>query len=480
MDQIKIGKFISKKRKEQNLTQQQLANKLNVTDRAISNWENGRRMPDISLFKPLCETLNITVNELINGETIPQKKVIETADEILIKTLKTTKSTKRKYENLLSILFILIILFTTLVISIVLKNKSIYPNINLYSIIVSLNENNSLLKKELKYKDNNKEYNIYYYGINSVELCNTKNHCYDLKDALKKKQTTTKKIKEYLDSQTSLGNIENYRLWDGGTSIYQNERYSIIYCNTLDGNKDIYFGHGTTFESLNGEYCGHEKNSTKDFIRTYHILKIEEIKEDPDFIFVTLKNNQNEVETVKLNKSNNLIVGNNYEFTFYAFSKFEDNIKNIFENCTIVSIKESYEDDSSQINEDIIINKIDNLSKEDNILKNIKTEIKKDSLSKTGATIIITDYNNYNIYGSDYRIDKKIDNNWQELAVIIKGNYAWNSIGYSKDKNNKLTFNINWENLYGELKPGEYRIVKSLYDQKNKENHHITVEFEIN
>ena len=64
MNQKKIGKFINQKRKEKNLTQKQLAEYLGVTEKSISNWENGRNMPDLSLFKPLCKELNISLNDL--------------------------------------------------------------------------------------------------------------------------------------------------------------------------------------------------------------------------------------------------------------------------------------------------------------------------------------------------------------------------------------------------------------------------------
>mgnify|MGYP001851850077 FL=1 len=73
MNQVKIGKFIAKLRKEKKMTQQELADLLNVTDRAISNWENGRRMPDVTFFKPLCEILDISVNELVAGERISKE-----------------------------------------------------------------------------------------------------------------------------------------------------------------------------------------------------------------------------------------------------------------------------------------------------------------------------------------------------------------------------------------------------------------------
>ena len=91
MNQEKIGKFIAMLRKNKKITQQELANMLNVTDRAVSHWENGRRLPDISLFKPICEIFNITVNELISGELIPKEKMIKKSDENIIETLNNKK-----------------------------------------------------------------------------------------------------------------------------------------------------------------------------------------------------------------------------------------------------------------------------------------------------------------------------------------------------------------------------------------------------
>ena len=70
MNQVKIGKFIAECRKKQDLTQLQLAEKLNVTDRAVSKWETGKSMPDSSLMLPLCEVLKITVNDLLSGEVV--------------------------------------------------------------------------------------------------------------------------------------------------------------------------------------------------------------------------------------------------------------------------------------------------------------------------------------------------------------------------------------------------------------------------
>ena len=74
MDQERIGKFIAECRKEKKLTQEQLAEKLGVSNRSISRWENGKTMPDISLFEPLCEELNISINELLKGQRLNDKK----------------------------------------------------------------------------------------------------------------------------------------------------------------------------------------------------------------------------------------------------------------------------------------------------------------------------------------------------------------------------------------------------------------------
>ena len=73
MNQEKIGKFIAQKRKEKGLTQQDISNKLGVTDRSVSNWERGKNMPDLSLFYPLCKILDVSINELLNGEEIDEK-----------------------------------------------------------------------------------------------------------------------------------------------------------------------------------------------------------------------------------------------------------------------------------------------------------------------------------------------------------------------------------------------------------------------
>ena len=70
MDQVKIGKFIAECRKKNMLTQMQLAEKLNITDRAVSKWETGKAMPDTSIMLELCDILGISVNDLLSGEVV--------------------------------------------------------------------------------------------------------------------------------------------------------------------------------------------------------------------------------------------------------------------------------------------------------------------------------------------------------------------------------------------------------------------------
>ena len=85
MEQAMIGKFISACRKEKGLTQMQLAEKLNITNRAVSKWETGKSMPDVSLMLDLCNILGITVNELLSGERIIMEDYQKRAEENLMK-----------------------------------------------------------------------------------------------------------------------------------------------------------------------------------------------------------------------------------------------------------------------------------------------------------------------------------------------------------------------------------------------------------
>ena len=87
MDQKKIGSFIAARRKDNGLTQSQLAEKLGITDKAISKWETGKSMPDLSLFNPLCDLLQITLNELLLGEFISDENLKEKSNQVLFEVV---------------------------------------------------------------------------------------------------------------------------------------------------------------------------------------------------------------------------------------------------------------------------------------------------------------------------------------------------------------------------------------------------------
>lgn len=88
MDQTKIGKFIADRRKTAGLTQMQLAEKLNITDRAVSKWERGKTMPDSSIMLELCHILNITVNDLLSGEIVTMENYNKELENNLLEMVK--------------------------------------------------------------------------------------------------------------------------------------------------------------------------------------------------------------------------------------------------------------------------------------------------------------------------------------------------------------------------------------------------------
>ncbi len=96
MDQIKIGKFIANRRKEQNLTQMQLAEKLSITDRAISKWERGKSLPDSSIMLELCNVLGISVNDLLCGEVVAMDNYNKELENNLIEMIKQKEQADKR------------------------------------------------------------------------------------------------------------------------------------------------------------------------------------------------------------------------------------------------------------------------------------------------------------------------------------------------------------------------------------------------
>lgn len=96
MNQEKIGKFIAEKRKEEKLTQEQLAEKLNISKNAVSKWERGLNLPDVSIMQELCKILKITLNELFIGEKILDEQYKEVADNNLLDALENSSFTLKE------------------------------------------------------------------------------------------------------------------------------------------------------------------------------------------------------------------------------------------------------------------------------------------------------------------------------------------------------------------------------------------------
>ncbi len=100
MDQIKIGKFIAEYRKQKNLTQMKLAEKLNITDKAISKWERGLSLPDSSIMLELCGILGITVNDLLSGEVITMDNYNKELEKNLLEVIKAKQDADKRLLSL--------------------------------------------------------------------------------------------------------------------------------------------------------------------------------------------------------------------------------------------------------------------------------------------------------------------------------------------------------------------------------------------
>ena len=96
MDQIKIGKFIADERKRKGYTQKQLSGKLEISDKTISKWERGNGFPEVSLLLPLCNELEITVNELLSGERVSEEDYRKKAEENMVNLVREAQESKKK------------------------------------------------------------------------------------------------------------------------------------------------------------------------------------------------------------------------------------------------------------------------------------------------------------------------------------------------------------------------------------------------
>ena len=151
MNQEKIGKFIAKCRKDKKMTQSELAEKLGVTDKSIGNWENGRNMPDLALFKPLCDELGITINDLLSGEKISKDKYQERFEENIVNTIDYSTKRISKYSNIIGLLLVIFGLFISMSAIMIFPSESSWGSIySVFGVIVFL-IGISKLTKGIKY-----------------------------------------------------------------------------------------------------------------------------------------------------------------------------------------------------------------------------------------------------------------------------------------------------------------------------------------
>lgn len=135
MDQVKIGKFIAMRRKKVDLTQAQLAEKLDITDRAVSKWETGRALPDSSIMLSLCDILKITVNDLLSGEVVTMEQYNENVEKNLMELVKQKEESDKhllKLEWVIGILS-MIVLFVPIFIGALVPMEDGYRLIVVFS-----------------------------------------------------------------------------------------------------------------------------------------------------------------------------------------------------------------------------------------------------------------------------------------------------------------------------------------------------------
>ncbi len=114
MDQILIGQFIAKERKQKGYTQKQLSEKLGISDKTVSKWERGNGFPEVSLLLPLCSELDITVNELLSGERVSEEDYCRKAEENMVNLVKEAQESRKKIIMSAAVAMLVIIAATPL------------------------------------------------------------------------------------------------------------------------------------------------------------------------------------------------------------------------------------------------------------------------------------------------------------------------------------------------------------------------------
>ena len=217
MNQEKIGKFIAKCRKEKSFTQSELADKLNISNKAISKWETGRGIPDASIMLELCAYLEITVNELLSGEKLEEGEYKEKANENIINIAKESEKNK-KVKNKIIIFLTIVIIFSILL----LITNIIYRNFE-----ITLEYDNRLIKCET----NNEDIICSFNGISLVTLYSEYiNIDGETLIFINGKMLLQNKIKSHYESWDSMAELNNGNNTSFNTEIIINKSKDIEDC----------------------------------------------------------------------------------------------------------------------------------------------------------------------------------------------------------------------------------------------------------
>ena len=214
MDLVKIGRFISECRKEKGLTQSQLAEKLNITDKAVSKWETGKGMPDVSIMIELCDILGISVNELLSGEKLSEENYREKANENIVSMIKVADK-NRKTKNRLILIFAIII-------SVVLIFR---VAIGIYeSIEIGMEYDERIMQCEITENDIT-------YKVNGLSIINAEREIIN----------TDSETLIFITNKIYLMNKirSHYETWDSMAKLNKGEDVSFSSSISIDINKDI-------------------------------------------------------------------------------------------------------------------------------------------------------------------------------------------------------------------------------------------------
>ncbi len=258
VDTFVTGRFISQLRKEKGLTQAELAEKLNVTDKAVSKWETGRSAPDVSMLIPLSENLGVTVTEILKGEKISTESLSEASNEVIVKAIKEKKQTSKR---LLLISGIIILLSMIIVLSGVVYH---------YCSSASIDDAAAIMKQSEKYSE----------AFSETEE--------EMEIVKKEKRGAFYVYFLKSDDKASLrvfkaDPIFKYRVRIIDGLVCENSDEVFLYSGTYDNDRlDVFYGYNIDDTKYSYTYKEHSNTiSIEDNILLDLILNIERLSEEP-------------------------------------------------------------------------------------------------------------------------------------------------------------------------------------------------------